>query len=54
MRTDVYKYQVLSTFFGLDLRDDETDDYDADLDRLFACYQTLKAAGNDEEADKDY
>ena len=54
LRVDVYKYQVLTTFFNLDLRDDDTDKLDQDLARLFASYQSLKAAGNDEEADLTY
>ncbi|MCR5748252.1 MAG: hypothetical protein K6G03_11140 [Lachnospiraceae bacterium] len=53
-RTDVYLYRLLTTFFGLNLRDSDTDKYDADLARLFEAYKTLKAANNDEEADIVY
>ncbi|MCR4657919.1 MAG: hypothetical protein K5770_17100 [Lachnospiraceae bacterium] len=53
-RADVYTYQLLTTFFSLDLSDDETDKYDADLERLFACYQSLKSSGQSEEADIVY
>jgi len=49
-RTDVYNYQFLTAFFSLDLRDGDTDKYDADIDRLYACYLTLKSQGEDEEA----
>ncbi|MCR5790479.1 MAG: hypothetical protein K6G83_11390 [Lachnospiraceae bacterium] len=54
IRGDVYCYQLLTTFFGLDLSDEETDQYDADLARLFACYQSMKSSGQDEEADIIY
>ncbi len=54
LRTDVYKYQILSTFFNLDLRDSDTDKLDADLARLFASYQALKSAGNNDEAELTY
>ncbi len=50
MRSDVYNYQMLTTFFGLDLRDAETDKLDADIARLYACYQAMKSAGDDENA----
>ncbi|MBQ4241809.1 MAG: hypothetical protein II732_03220, partial [Lachnospiraceae bacterium] len=53
-RTDVYNYQLLSTFFAMDLRDEETDGYDADLARLYEAYKSYKAAGQDEEADIIY
>ncbi len=50
LRSDVYYYQLLSTFFSLDLRDEETNKCDEDLQRLNGCYINLKAAGSDEEA----
>lgn len=53
-RRDIYNYRLLTKFFGMDLRDSITDGYDADLARLFACYQTLKDSGQDEEADLIY
>ena len=49
-RTDVYTYRLLSTFFAMDLRDDETDGYDADLARLYEAYKSYKDSGQDEEA----
>ncbi|MCR4892617.1 MAG: hypothetical protein K5989_10620, partial [Lachnospiraceae bacterium] len=54
LRTDIYNYRIISAFFGMDLRDNETDRLDASLSRLFACYQTLKSSGKDEEADIIY
>ena len=54
LRGDVYNYQVLTTFFGLDLKDEETDKYDADLARLFAACQSLKSSGENDEADIVY
>ncbi|MBO5551453.1 MAG: hypothetical protein J5966_05790 [Lachnospiraceae bacterium] len=53
-RSDVYQYQLLTAFFKMDLRDDETDGYDADLARLFSAYQSMKASGQDEEAEIIY
>ena len=50
LRTDVYYYQLLSTFFSLDVRDEETNKCDEDLERLNGCYINLKAAGSEEEA----
>ncbi len=50
LRSDVYYYQLLSTFFSLDVRDEETNKCDEDLQRLNGCYINLKAAGADEEA----
>ena len=50
LRTDVYYYQLLSTFFSLDVRDEETNRCDEDLQRLNSCYINLKAAGSEEEA----
>ena len=50
LRSDVYYYQLLSTFFSLDVRDAETNKCDEDLQRLNGCYINLKAAGADEEA----
>ena len=54
LRTDVYNYQVLSTFFSLNLRDEETDKCDEDLNNLNALYINLKAQGRDDEADLVY
>ena len=54
LRVDVYNYQILTAFFSMNLRDSETDELDADLARLWACYKSLKAAENDEEADIIY
>ncbi|MCR4891819.1 MAG: hypothetical protein K5989_06550, partial [Lachnospiraceae bacterium] len=54
LRTDIYNYRIISTFFSMDLRDNETDRLDASLSRLFACYQTLKSSGRDEEAEIIY
>ncbi|MBO6148407.1 MAG: hypothetical protein J6O55_03620, partial [Lachnospiraceae bacterium] len=54
VRLHVYYYQILTTFFGLDLRDSETDGYDRDIERLNACYNSLKSSGMDEEADIVY
>jgi len=50
LRSDVYYYQLLSTFFSLDLRDAETNRCDDTLSRLNSAYISLKAAGQDEEA----
>lgn len=50
LRTDVYTYQLLSTFFAMDLRDEETDRYDADLARLYEAYKSYKASEQDDEA----
>ncbi|MBQ1527713.1 MAG: hypothetical protein IIZ75_11290 [Lachnospiraceae bacterium] len=54
LRGDVYNYQILKTFFGLNLKDSETDKCDADLARLFAAYQSLKSSDKKEEADIIY
>jgi len=53
-RIDVYNYQILTAFFSMNLKDSETDSLDADLARLWACYQSLKNSGQDEEADIVY
>ncbi|MBQ7583419.1 MAG: hypothetical protein IJT24_02310, partial [Lachnospiraceae bacterium] len=53
-RTDVYTYQLLTTFFAMDLRDEETDRYDADLARLYEAYKSYKSSGQDEEAEIIY
>ncbi len=50
LRTDVYTYQLLSTFFAMDLTDEDTDKCDADLARLYEAYKGYKASGQDEEA----
>ena len=54
LRSDVYKYQLLTSFFAMDLRDDETDGYDADLARLNEAYKSYKSSGQDDEADIIY
>ncbi|MCR5774427.1 MAG: hypothetical protein K6G42_05025, partial [Lachnospiraceae bacterium] len=53
-RTDVYTHRLLTTFFSLDLRDEDTDKYDADLARLNEAYKSLKASGQDDEAQTLY
>ncbi len=50
LRTDVYYFRLLSTFFALDIRDAETNKCDEDLQKLNSCYINLKAQGADEEA----
>ena len=54
LRSDVYSYQLLSTFFSLNLRDAETDKCDEDLAKLNNLYIQLKGAGADEEAELVY
>ncbi len=54
LRSDVYYYQLLSTFFSLDLRDEETNKCDEQLKNLNSAYIALKAAGQDEQADLVY
>ena len=54
LRTDVYDYQILSTFFSLDLRDEETNKCDKALENLNKLYISLKAQGADDEADLVY
>ncbi len=54
LRNDVYNYQILKTFFGLNLKDEKTDKCDADLARLFAAYQSLQGSGQKDEADIIY
>ncbi|MBR6172930.1 MAG: hypothetical protein IKQ49_07120 [Eubacterium sp.] len=49
-RVDVYTYEFLNGFFSMNLRDAETDGYDADLRRLYEAYKSLKRAEKDEEA----
>ncbi|MCR5594690.1 MAG: hypothetical protein K6G12_02475 [Lachnospiraceae bacterium] len=49
IRSDVYLYQFLSTFFSLDLQDDKTRELDQQLVRLNSLYIDLKAAGDKEE-----
>ncbi|MBR5970811.1 MAG: hypothetical protein IK016_10780, partial [Lachnospiraceae bacterium] len=51
IRSGVYYHQLLSTFFSLDLRDEETKKLDEQVDRLYACYKTLKDTGEEAEAD---
>ena len=50
IRTDVYYYQILSTFFTLDLRDEQTNQWDEKLRSLNDSYIALKAAGKEDEA----
>ncbi|MCR5626469.1 MAG: hypothetical protein K6F99_04030 [Lachnospiraceae bacterium] len=54
LRSDVYYYQLLNTFFSLDLRDDETNDLDKKLSKLNVLYNNLKKAGNNDEAQVVY
>ncbi|MCR5510440.1 MAG: hypothetical protein K6F54_05770 [Lachnospiraceae bacterium] len=54
LRSDVYYYQLLSTFFSLDLRDEETNKLDEQLNGLNNLYISLKAAGSDDEAELVY
>ncbi|MBO4900804.1 MAG: hypothetical protein J5509_11005 [Lachnospiraceae bacterium] len=54
LRSDVYYYQLLSTFFSLDLRDEETNKLDEQLNSLNNLYISLKAAGSDDEAELVY
>ena len=51
VRSGVYYYQILSTFFSLDLRDSETNRLDEQLARLNNNYISLKSQGKDEEAE---
>ena len=50
IRSDVYYYQLISTFFALDLRDEETNKCDDTLRKLNNAYIQLKAAGEDDQA----
>ena len=50
LRSDVYYYQLLSTFFSLNLRDAATDKCDTQLANLNQSYIALKDAGEDEQA----
>ena len=50
MRSDVYYYQLLSTFFSLNLRDAQTDKCDSQLRALNEAYIALKGEGKEEEA----
>ncbi len=54
VRSDVYLYQLLSSFFSLDLRDSQTDKLDQQLKDLNSVYISLKGAGQDEEAQLVY
>lgn len=54
LRSQVYYYQLITTFFTLDLRDDQTNKCDEQLNRLYSCYKALKAAQNDKEAELVY
>ena len=49
MRSDVYYYQILSTFFSLDLRDAQTNKCDQQLQSLNGIYLSLKSQGKEEE-----
>ena len=51
IRSSVYYHQLLTTFFSLNLRDEETNRLDEQVERLYACYKTLKDTGEDSEAD---
>ena len=50
LRSDVYIYQMLSTFFSLDIRDAQTNKLDKQLQNLNSNYMALKSAGQEEEA----
>lgn len=50
LRSDVYYYQLLSTFFALDVRDDQTNKLDQQLNDLNNVYIALKSAGEEDEA----
>jgi hypothetical protein len=50
LRSDVYTYQLLSTFFSLNLRDAQTDKCDQQLQGLNTIYIAYKADGKEEEA----
>ncbi len=50
MRSDVYYYQLLSTFFSLNLRDAQTNKCDQQLQALNDSYIALKGQGKEEEA----
>ncbi|MBO4457629.1 MAG: hypothetical protein J5802_07910 [Butyrivibrio sp.] len=50
LRSDVYIYQILSSFFSLDLRDEQTNKLDKQLQNLNSNYISLKSAGKEEEA----
>ncbi len=54
LRSDVYTYQMLSTFFSLNLRDAQTDKLDRQLHNLNSNYLALKKAGQEEEAKMVY
>ncbi len=54
IRSDVYMYQLLSTFFSLDLRDEKTNKCDQQLAALNQSYIALKGEGKDEEAQLVY
>ncbi|MCR5033162.1 MAG: hypothetical protein K6A92_09890 [Lachnospiraceae bacterium] len=50
VRADVYYYQIITTFFGLNMQDAETAKLDEQLDRLYQCYKALKNQKNETEA----
>lgn len=54
LRSDVYYYQILSTFFNLNLRDETTNKYDKQLAALNSIYAGYKANGNQDEAEVVY
>lgn len=54
LRSDVYYYQLLSTFFSLNLQDEATNKCDQQLANLNQSYIALKDAGEDEEAEIIY
>lgn len=54
IRSDVYEYQLLSTFFSLNLRDAQTDKCDKQLADLNVAYIQLKNDGREEEAELVY
>ncbi len=54
LRTDVYYYQLLSTFFQLDLRDDDTNKLDQQLATLNDLYRECKLQEKQDEAEVVY
>jgi hypothetical protein len=54
LRSDVYYYQILSTFFALNLRDSNTDQLDRQLAALNSIYADYKAQGKEDEAEVVY
>ena len=51
IESDTYLYNVLTQFFGMDLRNARTYELDRQVNSLYEAYKRLKAAGKDAEAD---